>query len=93
MKKKNTVSSYGRKGKFETCEERTHEFLSRESIDDKSFWLNESEKSAMVIPYLFENHWILALESGWMSVFNGKLSFRVFLKNGRLFIVSEQCLE
>jgi len=50
-------------------------------------------ESVIVIPYLFEGHLILSLDSKWLSVFEGRLSFRTFLdRRRRLCLVSEQCL-
>ena len=46
-----------------------------------------------VTPYLFEKYLILSLDNKWNRVFDGELSFKVFVnKQRKLCIVSKQCL-
>ena len=50
-------------------------------------------KPVIVVPYMFEGHLLLSLDSKWLSLFGGKLSFRTFLdRRRRLCLVSEQRL-
>jgi len=51
-------------------------------------------ESVTVTPYLFDNFLLLSLDSKWMGMFGGMLSFNVFIdKQGKLNIVSEEsCL-
>jgi len=50
-------------------------------------------KSFTVKPGIFEKFGIIGLDAKLISMFGGELSFRVSLKRGRLYIVSEQCIK
>jgi hypothetical protein len=49
---------------------------------------------SIVIPYLFEKYLIMSLDYKWLSLFDGRLSFKVCVdKKRRLCLISEQRLK
>ena len=49
---------------------------------------------SIVNPRIFEGFLVIGLDIKWMALFGGKLSFKVSVnRQGRLCLVSEQCLE
>ncbi len=51
------------------------------------------KKLAIVSPYLFEEHLIIALHVDWIKVFDEMPKFDVFINNGKLCIVSKEIVK
>jgi len=50
--------------------------------------------ASVIVPYLFEKHWIISFDSKVILAFGGKLTLKASVnRQGKLVLVSKECLQ